>query len=235
MSKKKYLAVLEEIYNNGVPLWSAFLISCNHSKKVSNHRSILFVYGPRRKWCPTCHHCSFLPQNQIGYCFRCDVSFCGKKNLLMSLIPHTLYKMFTIQKITFLYCTVCIPKMRQYPLYSCSLKKLMWKSPELSLLERDYEKTQSWAAKWAALNPLVSSRVIISNILRRCGHPWISWWAGELLSLISRVDVSRGVIIYTVISRKVWDWEQPWIPWWAGELLSLISCVGVGSPESPGE
>jgi hypothetical protein len=49
-----YNAVLEEIYNNVVPHWSAFLISCNHSitrlisftKNASNQRSILSVYKP---------------------------------------------------------------------------------------------------------------------------------------------------------------------------------------------
>jgi hypothetical protein len=30
-SKNYYFAVLEEIYNNVVPHWSAVLISCNHS------------------------------------------------------------------------------------------------------------------------------------------------------------------------------------------------------------
>ncbi len=52
--KKVYFAVLEEIYNNVVPHWSAFLISCNHStsrlisftKNDSNLRSILSVFGP---------------------------------------------------------------------------------------------------------------------------------------------------------------------------------------------
>jgi hypothetical protein len=57
MSQKIYLAVLEEIYNNVVPHWSAVLISCNHlisrthlisfTKNASNQRSILPVYGPR--------------------------------------------------------------------------------------------------------------------------------------------------------------------------------------------
>ncbi len=44
-----YFAVLEEIYNNVVPHWSAILISCNHSitKTASNQRSILSVYDPR--------------------------------------------------------------------------------------------------------------------------------------------------------------------------------------------
>jgi hypothetical protein len=54
MSKKIYYAVLEEIYNNVVPHWSAFLISCTHSitrlisftKNASNQISILSVYGP---------------------------------------------------------------------------------------------------------------------------------------------------------------------------------------------
>jgi hypothetical protein len=31
MSLKIYFAVLEEIYNNVVPHWSAVLIACNHS------------------------------------------------------------------------------------------------------------------------------------------------------------------------------------------------------------
>jgi hypothetical protein len=31
MCRKNLFAVLEEIYNNVVPHWSAFLISCNHS------------------------------------------------------------------------------------------------------------------------------------------------------------------------------------------------------------
>jgi hypothetical protein len=52
--KKIYFAVLEEIYNNVVPHWSAVLISFNHSitrlisftKNCSNQRSILSVYGP---------------------------------------------------------------------------------------------------------------------------------------------------------------------------------------------
>ncbi len=46
--------VLEEIYNNIVPHWSAFLISQNHSitrvisftKYVSERRSLLSDYGP---------------------------------------------------------------------------------------------------------------------------------------------------------------------------------------------
>ena len=50
-----YFAVLEEIYNNVVPHWSAVFISPNHSitciisftKNASNQRSILSVYGPR--------------------------------------------------------------------------------------------------------------------------------------------------------------------------------------------
>ncbi len=48
---KIFLAVLEEIYNNVVPHWSAFLISCNHlitrlisfTKNASNLRSILYL------------------------------------------------------------------------------------------------------------------------------------------------------------------------------------------------
>jgi hypothetical protein len=55
--KKIYFAVLEEMYNNVVTHWSAFLISCNHeitrlisfTKKASNERSILSVYGPWAK------------------------------------------------------------------------------------------------------------------------------------------------------------------------------------------
>ncbi len=54
MSQKNYLAVLEEIYNNVVPHWSAFLNllqSFNYTvylfyKNGSNQRSILSVYGP---------------------------------------------------------------------------------------------------------------------------------------------------------------------------------------------
>ncbi len=59
MSLKIYFAVLEEIYNNLVPNWSAVLISCIHSitllisftKNRSNQRSIsyctcLTAYGP---------------------------------------------------------------------------------------------------------------------------------------------------------------------------------------------
>jgi hypothetical protein len=54
MSQKTCFAVLEEIYNNVVPHWSAVLISCNHlitrlisfTKNSSNQRSILSVYGP---------------------------------------------------------------------------------------------------------------------------------------------------------------------------------------------
>ncbi len=57
MSQKINFAVLEEIYNNVVPHWSAVLICCNHSitrlisftKNGSNQRSILSVYGPRSK------------------------------------------------------------------------------------------------------------------------------------------------------------------------------------------
>jgi hypothetical protein len=55
MSKKYYFAILEEIYNNVVPHWSAVLISWNLSithitylftKNASNQKSILTVYGP---------------------------------------------------------------------------------------------------------------------------------------------------------------------------------------------
>jgi hypothetical protein len=54
MSLKIYFAVLEEIYNNVVPHWSAVLISRNHSitriisftKNASNQRSIPSVYEP---------------------------------------------------------------------------------------------------------------------------------------------------------------------------------------------
>ncbi len=49
--KKIYFAVLEEIYNNVVPHWSAILQSFNYSlisfiKNASNQRSILSVYEP---------------------------------------------------------------------------------------------------------------------------------------------------------------------------------------------
>jgi hypothetical protein len=55
MCLKNLFAVLEEIYNNVVPHWSAVLISCNHpitrlisvTKNASNQRSVLSVYGPR--------------------------------------------------------------------------------------------------------------------------------------------------------------------------------------------
>jgi hypothetical protein len=54
MSKKNYFAVLEEIYNNVVPHWSAILTSCNHSitplislQKTFQIRDQFFLYmGP---------------------------------------------------------------------------------------------------------------------------------------------------------------------------------------------
>ena len=44
---KIYFAVLEEIYNNVVPHWSAFLISCNHSITRFISEINFSVYGPR--------------------------------------------------------------------------------------------------------------------------------------------------------------------------------------------
>ncbi len=51
MSQKSLFCCIKEIYNNVVPHWSAFLISCNHStsrlisftKNASNLRSILYL------------------------------------------------------------------------------------------------------------------------------------------------------------------------------------------------
>ncbi len=174
-------------------VWLPAMAICRHFWRKSA-RGGLYGGGFRhwRKLCPTCHHCSFLPQNQFGYCFGCVVSFCEKKSSYFRIYPShpvrtVLYVYDTVYNIHKLFVSLRkgnqlsnINYLGQYPLFSCSSAKLFWNSPELSLLERDYERTQSWAAMWAAPNPLVSRRVIISNISHRCGQPWIPWWAGEL-------------------------------------------------------
>jgi hypothetical protein len=89
-----YFAVLEEIYNNVVPHWSAFLISCNHSitrlisftKNTSNQRSILSVYGPSECLCVGGRVACFIPPPPLTNRF-CN-NLCKDDSALFSRSLH---------------------------------------------------------------------------------------------------------------------------------------------------